>query len=336
MVRLASYQSVQLRAFDFFMSEYDYERAHAVLATPLRPTDALVKRQLAASCGFDPSEMMAIEIERFFRTGEVLPISSAAAAAESAGGWRRALPLLIDLILINPQNAGWAVRLGRTLRDANQFALLARFCEIVDKIEIFPNVSLIICAALAAKNGAAREGLKLLERVASKHLPQDGVVMMTGLRAELFEKLRRFEDAYGAYVRQNKLLSGSDANPGIFAKGVVAKAALDLGDLPRDGRKKADFIMCGSARSGTTLLEYVLGSHPRVEAFEELRVSPRSTTSFRSTMVEGKPVDRNFPAKARERYYREIDRRKKKAGAGIHRQAADALRRSQVPQEAVS
>ena len=58
MVRLASYQSVQLRAF--VTAEYDYERAHAVLATPLRPTDALVKRQLAANCGFDPSEMMAI------------------------------------------------------------------------------------------------------------------------------------------------------------------------------------------------------------------------------------------------------------------------------------
>ena len=136
-------------------------------------------------------------------------------------------------------------------------------------------------------------------------------------------------------MRQNKLLSGSDANPGIFAKGVVAKAALDLGDLPPDGRK-ADFIMCGFARSGTTLLEYVLGSHPRVEAFEEIPSFASIHHLFRSTMVEGKPVDRNFPAKARERYYREIDRRKKKAGAEIFVDKQPMLSAIQVPQEAVS
>ena len=317
MVRLAGYQSVQLRAFDFFMSEYDYERAHAVLATPLRPTDALIKRQLAASFGVDPAEMMTIEIERFFRTGEVEPIASAAAAAEAVSGWRKALPLLIDLILINPQNAGWAVRLGRTLRDANQFGLLKRFCEIVDKIEIFPNISLIFRAVLASKSGAAQEGIKLLERVAPKHLPADGAVLMAGLRAELLEKIGRFDDAYGAYVKQNKLLLGPEhLNPGLFAEGVKAKAAAKLSDLPPDEHQNY-YIMLGFARSGTTLLENVLASHPRIETFEEIPSFASINHLFRPVQVEGKPLDRDFAVKARARYYREIERRKKKPDAEI-------------------
>ena len=40
------------------------------------------------------------------------------------------------------------MRFGRALREANRFDLLERFCDIVDKIEIFPNVSLIFRAAV--------------------------------------------------------------------------------------------------------------------------------------------------------------------------------------------
>jgi hypothetical protein len=316
MVELATYQSIQLRAFDFFIADYDYDRARAVLETPLRPTDALIKRQLAASLGVDPAELAAIEIERFLRTGEVGPIAAAATAAESAGGWRRALPLIVDLILINPQNAGWSVWLGRALRDANQFDLIERFCAIADKIEIFPNISQIFRALLAGRAGAAPDGLKLLDRVVAKHVPQDGLVLMAAIRAELFEKVGRYEDAYGAYMKQNKLLGGSDVDPGLFARGVKAKAALDIaGDAPQ-GRDN-HFIMCGFARSGTTLLELALDSHPRVEAFEEIPSFTSVHNLFRPTLVEGKPLVADFAAKARARYYAEIDRRKKKAGADI-------------------
>ncbi len=315
-VSLATYQSIQLRAFDFFLDDFDYDRARAVLDTPLRSTDALIKRQLAASLGVDPAELKAIEIERFFRTGEVSPIAAAASAAESAGGWRQALPLIVDLILINPQNAAWAVWLGRSLRDANRFDLLARFCDIVDRIEIFPNISLIFRALLAGRDGAAREGLKLVDRAAVKNVPTDGLVLVAGIKAELFEKLGRFEDAYNSYLKQNRLLGGDDVDPGLFARGVAAKAALDIGGPSPEGRDN-HFIMCGFARSGTTLLEYVLGSHPRIEAFEEIPSFASVHHLFRPTLVEGKPLAADFAAKARERYYREIDRRKKKAGADI-------------------
>ena len=268
MVALATYQSVQLRAFDFFVGDYDYDSARAVLETPLRPTDALIKRQFAAALGVDPAEMATIEIERFFRTGEVGPLAAAAEAAENAGGWRRALPFLIDLVLLNPQNGGWAVWLGRMLRDANRFDLLARFCEIVEQIKVFPLISQIFRALLAGKEGAAREGLKLIDRVDVKNAPTDGLVLVAGIKAELFEKLGRYEDAYNSYLKQNRLLGGDDADPPLFARGVLAKAALDIDGFSPPGRDN-HFIMCGFARSGTTLLEYALGSHPRVEAFEE-------------------------------------------------------------------
>ena len=314
MVRLATYQSVQLRAFDFFMADYDYERARAVLDTPLRPTDALIKRQLAASLGVDP-----VELARSRSNASSAPARSpdrrGGEAAEGPGGWRQALPFIVDLILINPQNAAWPVWLGRMLRDANRFDLLARFCEIVEQSRSSQHQPDLPCAVGRQRRRSARRA-EAHRRVAAKHVPPDGLVLMSGIKAELFEKLGRYEDAYGAYLKQNRLLGGPDADPGLFARGVVAKAALDIDGLSPEGRDN-HFIMCGFARSGTTLLEYVLGSHPRIEAFEEIPSFASVHHLFRPTLVEGKPLVADFAAKARERYYREIDRRKKKAGADI-------------------
>ncbi len=314
-VGLSKHQSVQLRAFDFFMANYEYERARAVLETPLRASDHLIKRQLAATFEVEPLEMVEIEIERFYRTGEVGPIATAASAAEAVGGWRKALPLLVDLILINPQNAAWALQLGRALREANRFDLLQRFCDIVDKIEIFPNVSLIFRAAVAAKSSAGKEGLKLLERVDMRKVPPDSEIMVAGMKAELFEKLGRIDDAYAAYQRQNRLLRPKDFKPGAFEELVRAKGAAQFAPPPPDDRAN-HAIMLGFPRSGTTLLENVLAGHPRVETFEEIPSFSAINHLFRHGRSEGK-LDPDFAAKARARYYCEIDRRKKKVGADI-------------------
>ena len=313
-ISLSKYPSVQLRAFDFFIANYEYDRARAVLQTPLRADDQLIKRQLAAIFDVDPLTTVEIEIERFYRTGETAPIATAAAAAESAGGWRKALPLLVDLILINPQNAEWPLRLGRALHEANRLDLLKRFCDIVDTIEIFPNVSLIFRAAVAAQSGAAEDGLKLLARADLRKLP-GAEVMVAGMKAAMFEKLGRIDEAYAAYQQQNRLLRPKDFKRGAFEELVRAKGAAGFAPPPPDDRLN-HLIMLGFPRSGTTLLENVLAGHPRIETFEEIPSFTSLNHLFRHGRSE-RGLDADFAVKARTRYYCEIDRRKKKAGADI-------------------
>jgi hypothetical protein len=314
-VRLSRFHSVQLRAFDFYVDNFDHPHAEAVLATPLRSSD-MVKRQLVAKYNDDKVELATIEIERFFRTGEVGPLSEAASAAEGAGGWRRALPLIVDLVLINPQNAGWLARLGQMLRQANEFDLLNRVCDIVDKIGIFPNVSLVFRAVLAGRAGSAAEGLKLLDRVSRKNLPQDLAIAADSVTAELLEKLGRFDDAYGAYMRQNKLLRGPEFNPSAFVAEAKAKAEATLAAPGPDPRKNY-YMMLGFPRSGTTLLENALANHPRIETFEEIPSFAAVNQLFRKSHIPGAPLERDFAKRARARYYTELDRRANKSGADV-------------------
>ena len=147
---------------------------------------------------------------------------------------------------------------------------------------------------------------------------------MSGIKAELFEKLGRYEDAYGAYLKQNRLLGGHPTPIQASSPAAcVAKAALDIDGLSPEGRDN-HFIMCGFARSGTTLLEYVLGSHPRIEAFEEIPSFASVHHLFRPTLVEGKPLVADFAAKARETLLSR-DRPPKEEGGRryLRRQAAD-------------
>src|SRR5579863_62201 len=86
LLALSIYPSIQPRAYDFFVASFEYERARAVLGAPLRTSDHLIERQLAATFAVDPLETSDIEIERFYRTADAQALAAAASAAEGVGG----------------------------------------------------------------------------------------------------------------------------------------------------------------------------------------------------------------------------------------------------------
>ncbi|THD46442.1 MAG: hypothetical protein E7774_06405, partial [Bradyrhizobium sp.] len=59
-VALSAYPSIQSRAFDFFISNFDYERARTALETPLRASADLIERQLASIFTVAPPETIDI------------------------------------------------------------------------------------------------------------------------------------------------------------------------------------------------------------------------------------------------------------------------------------
>jgi hypothetical protein len=316
-VSLCGSLSVQLRAFDFLMKEYDYDRVRAAIDTPGRSSDELIRRHFEATLGNDRERLADIELERFHRTGDLSSIHAAAAAAEDVGGWREALSLRIDLILANPQDPVWQFRLIHTLRNVNRFDLLERFCSIFEKLKIFPNISAFLRAVLAQQGGDASQGLRWLQRVPTKGIPKIGAVSLLRLRAELLEQSRRFEDAYRAFCEQNELLRSPGFNPTMFREQVKARAAVQVEDSGPDERMD-HYMMLGFPRSGTTLLENALAAHPLVETFEEISaLTVLSEFFLRRNGRRAAPLDRNFMLEARQRYYREIDRNKKIASARI-------------------
>ena len=313
---LAGYQAVRTKAFNFFMKHHEYALAEAVCSVPARPQGDIELEGMRASLANDPATLARTEVQKFLNTGLIEHLLEAIDHAESDGGWRSALPLMVKGTLINPQDARWAQRICRSLLEANQLDLLTQFCEIADTIGIFPTVSGLYRAALAGERGAPEEGLKILDRVFVK-APQRGIEMdACRVRATLLDKCGRFEAANKYYEKQNILYRTDTFDRDLWIKKIEQKAALVMPELPPDENDRY-FLMLGFPRSGTTLLENILASHPAIETFEEIPAW-QSVQQIIRHFLDGKlPVPYDAAVKARERYYREVDRRRKKDTAAL-------------------
>jgi hypothetical protein len=135
-------------------------------------------------------------------------------------------------------------------------------------------------------------------------------------RAGLLEKSKRFEAANKYFEKQNILYRSEAFDRALFIKRIEAKSSLVVPELPADDRDNY-FLMVGFPRSGTTLLENVLASHPAIETFEEIPAWGSAQQVIRPFAEKNLPLPYDAAVKARQRYYRTIDRLKKKDTAAV-------------------
>src|SRR5262249_48544938 len=149
----------------------EHPLAEAVSKVPSRPQRDFVQESMRASLAIDYGALARIEVQNFLNTGTLEHLIEAINSAESDGGWRSALPLQVKLVLINPQDGRWPLRLLRSVFEANQFDLVAQFCDISDAVQIFQMSNTLFRAALAGERRAPEEGLKILDKM-KKPLPK--------------------------------------------------------------------------------------------------------------------------------------------------------------------
>jgi tetratricopeptide (TPR) repeat protein len=125
-------------------------------------------------------------------------------------------------------------------------------------------------------SGAAR-GLEAL--LAGSALTPTNRVVAQGHLGEAYEKLARFDDAFAAFTRANRLLeqaAGSFASdrsylaPQAVVQMTEFVAASDAGQWrPAPAAARTPVFLIGFPRSGTTLVDQILASHPRITTLEE-------------------------------------------------------------------
>jgi tetratricopeptide (TPR) repeat protein len=215
----------------------------------------------------------------------------------------------------------WPTYLRELLATANQFELLEQFCNVADAAKVFPAVTVTCRAILAGNRGEPAEGVNILDQLDTKSLPLALAVDICIIKASLLDKSGRFEEAYKCYEKQNEFNRNDMAksNPfdrNRFIERVKLDAELEVPKLPDEGHSNY-FLMLGFPRSGTTLLENMLASHPAIETFEEIpswQSMRKITGPFASKKLA---LPRDDALRARARYYREIEQNKRKIGATV-------------------
>lgn len=152
--------------------------------------------------------------------------------------------------------------------------------------------------------------LDFLHESKGLEITQEHTATLTSLAAKCCEKLEKFEDAAHWYDVQNKALAEERYDPDKLIENLKTKAAYKIGELPEDSHSNY-FIMCGFPRSGTTLLENALNSHPGIATCEETSSLVGSQNIAFSSPIEQDPKGNNLTLRAllnRQLYYKNLKR----------------------------
>lgn len=262
--------------------------------------------------------------EQFLATGRDEALRLIVQSVEHSGGWATALPYAVDGLLLTPHEPRMANALLLLLQQARQPELLEGVLKHLKATNLHPYLQEMYGAALKQMRGDMPGALAGLKRFASMHPPRPDIQMVTRpialiIRAEVLDKMGKYQDAYGAYVEMNNLDHGAKIKLESFAKGVVLHAHVKTTPLPPDPGAANHFDMLGFPRSGTTLLENALAAHPDVETFEEV---PSMTAVRRYMNATLRPSDTPEEAaatfvEARRRYYLELELVRRKTGATV-------------------
>ena len=130
------------------------------------------------------------------------------------------------------------------------------------------------------------------------------------LIAHCHEKMGHHKHAAEWFQKQNDSVKKDHPKPAQFMTEVNRRAGWNIPALPPDPEDK-HVVMTGFTRSGTTLLENVLGAHPDVVTCEEsLSFNKALHTAFHLDLAED-PQKQNLALRAafnRKLYYQELNR----------------------------
>ena len=322
-VELASHGAIQRRAFRFFQSNWEHELAATVAAKPA--TTASAARALAMRAELACDDLAAVEAQRyrFLATGRFEALVTMVTKDEQAVGWRPALALATKVFILSPHDPIAANLVLHLLYEARQDEMLSAVVELLKENTLHPYLALAYTAALRLMQGNPAGSLKALEQLNAMRPPRPDVFarvrpLALQLNAEALEKLGDYRRAHDAYVALNRLDQGEPNDPRAFGEIVLAAAARDVPVLPPDAQTN-HVVMTGFPRSGTTLLENALAAHPKVETFEEIPANASMELYLARALPTADDHDERVRVylRARERYYDEAKRRRRKLGAEV-------------------
>ncbi|MEQ1771813.1 MAG: sulfotransferase [Devosia sp.] len=315
--------AVKRAAATMLEAVYEHDLALQCLAMPSDSVSEAEIAALKAEIELDVDAQIDAAERTYLANGDQAALVAATKIVESKG-WKQAAAWACRLVAIAPHHPKGAFSLFHILDQANQADLLETAIAYFRAAGIHQYSCLVFEAAVTRLRGKYQDCLSMLrniEKVRATVSEQDAARMhplFLRLAAESRDKVGDYKGSYATYVMLNKIDMGEKFDPDAFYTGVRTLAKLTVPGLPADGNTN-HFSMLGFPRSGTTLLENVLGAHPLIETFEEIPSGAAMVGQVQIHMAGGDPRANVTAAmlKARQSYYAEITRRARKATAQV-------------------
>ena len=315
--------AVRTRTFKYFESVFEHDKARQAAETPAGSGSEFEQRSMLAELAHDYATVAEAEGNLYLATGDLTHLRFASEKAEIAGGWRASLTWALRAVAIAPLNPVPVQRLFMVLESSAQPDLLEEAAQIFISRNLHLQVSQIFIAGAALLRGDAKGCLAKLRplddaRIVASPILAPYLGAVRALRAQAADKVGDYRKAYEDFVALNAAEKSNEMNPADFYRGVEVRSKLNVPPLPPSPRQNV-VQMLGFPRSGTTLLENVLATHPDIETFEETSALVVAIDRIERVVlgkIAPEPLETTF-GEARERYYSELDLLRKKPDAHV-------------------
>lgn len=260
----------------------------------------------------DYQSQVILHEKLFLQTGNMRHVTLARDIASTWLNWKKALVHLLRVIFTHTDPL-----------QSSTIGLLRMF-EAEDARDEFKTVVQVIKPnqdiMLAMVYGAAQlhywdknyeHAIRILEESGALNMPQARTIpRFYNLIAHCHEKMGQYEQAAAFFQKQNDAVTKDTPKPARFMNAIKQRAQWHVPALPPDTADN-HIIMTGFTRSGTTLLENVLGAHPQIVTCEEsLSFNKALHTAFHLDLAED-PDKKDIALRAsfnRHLYYQELNR----------------------------
>jgi hypothetical protein len=315
---------VRQLAVEYFELLFEHDLARRAATTGSSEPEDPRRTAMLARLDLDGDAAVRAEAEKFYANGSPAHLVRAGAAAEGAMGWAEALPWCVRALILAPNAPDFAGTIYLLLIQSSQADRLEQFRGHLAAASLHTEFDDLAEGALRYLRRDYAGALEVLRRFDPGRMAASAALApLTNqaqvMRAESYDKLGDYQASYAEFLELNARSRDRKTNPAAHFDNVKARKALAVPMLAPDPRTDV-FQMLGFPRSGTTLLENALAAHPAVETFEEIPSHKAAVVHIfsrrdRATLPD--PEAKALYLGARDRYYREIDIRRKKAEARV-------------------
>jgi tetratricopeptide (TPR) repeat protein len=305
-VQLSQYKAVRNKLLPAILESCPEEMVLSVLRQKIDKENLSVDDLILAKIASDEVKIIECCYELFKNSGNFKWLEEALLAAPKVSSIYTAIEIAIFNILLNPENGVWALALLDLLLARGADDILRNYLNILEDVGEYEALASIIKIhlALAEKKNDIAE--KELNRIFSFELPGAVQFHANKLYAKFLEAKEKYQEACEYFNKTNLWLRAESYKKGGYLEYVSHFNNLKFNPVASSPQEKNYLIMLGFPRSGTTLLENILDSHPSIRTLEELGTLAQPDTLLHKYLEEHpdkKIIPQSLVKRIKKTYY---------------------------------